>query len=111
MKVLLASVLAALALAVLPAMAVVNINTGTVTELESLHGIGAKKAKAIVDYRTKNGAFKSVDELEKVSGIGKATVEKLRKDITVGGAATPPSAKPVSAAAPTSKTGPAPKKP
>lgn len=111
MKVLFASVLAALALAVLPAMAVVNINTGTVAELEALHGIGAKKAQAIVDYRTKNGAFKRVEDLEKVKGIGKSTVAKLRKDLTVGGATPPVASKPVEAQAPATKNGKPPKKP
>lgn len=96
MKALLATVLTALALTVLPAQAVVNINTGNAVELEALPGIGAKKAQAIVDYRTKNGAFKSVDDLEKVSGIGKATVDKLRKEVVISGGSKP-AAKPVPA--------------
>lgn len=94
MKALLASTLAALALLTLPAQAVVNINTANATELEALPGIGAKKAQAIVEYRTKNGPFKSVDDLEKVNGIGKAMVEKLRKEASVS-AASKPTPKPV----------------
>lgn len=94
MKALLASTLAALALLALPAQAVVNINTANATELEALPGIGAKKAQAIVEYRTKNGPFKSVEDLEKVNGIGKAMVEKLRKEAVVGGASRP-AAKPI----------------
>lgn len=69
------------------AFAAVNINTATQVELETLRGIGPAKAKAIIDYRKKKGSFKSVDDLQGVSGIGPATVQKLRKDITVGGAA------------------------
>ena len=66
--------------------ATVNINTATQGELETLRGIGPAKAKAIIDHRKKNGLFKSADDLQKVSGIGPATVQKLRKDITVSGA-------------------------
>lgn len=89
------------------AFAVVNINTATQAELESLKGIGPEKAKAIIEYRTKNGAFKTVDDLDKVKGIGKATLDKLRPDISVGGAA----AKPAPAAAkPADKKAPEPKK-
>lgn len=64
----------------------VNINTAGQDELDGLKGIGPSKAKAIVDYRRKNGPFKSVDELEKVPGIGPATLQELRADVTVGGA-------------------------
>jgi competence protein ComEA len=67
------------------AFAAVNINTASQAELESLQGIGPAKAKAIIEYRKKKGSFKSVDDLQGVSGIGPATVQKLRKDITVGG--------------------------
>lgn len=69
------------------AYAIVNINTAAQAELETLQGIGPAKAKAIVEYRKKNGSFKSPDELEKVKGIGPAIMKKVRKDITVGGAA------------------------
>lgn len=62
----------------------VDINKADAKELASLKGIGQTKATAIVDYRNANGKFKSVDELVKVKGIGKATVEKLRDDIEVG---------------------------
>ena len=68
------------------AYAVVNINTATQAELETLQGVGPAKAKAIVEYRKKNGPFKSPDDLEKVNGIGPAIMKKVRKDITVGGA-------------------------
>uniref|UniRef100_UPI00403F023A helix-hairpin-helix domain-containing protein n=1 Tax=Candidatus Enterococcus willemsii TaxID=1857215 RepID=UPI00403F023A len=61
----------------------VNINTADTNELQTLTGIGAAKAQAIIDYREENGLFKSVDDLIKVSGFGEKTVEKLREDITI----------------------------
>ena len=67
------------------AYAAVNINTASQAELEMLQGIGPAKAKAIIEYRKKNGSFKSPDDLEKVKGIGPAIMKKVRKDITVGG--------------------------
>lgn len=67
----------------------VNLNTASQAELDTLKGVGPVKAKAIMDYRAKNGPFKSVDDLEKVSGFGKKTVDKLRADLTVNGAAAP----------------------
>ena len=78
------------------AFALVNLNTASVQQLTTLNGVGPVKAKAIVDYRSKNGAFKSVDDLKKVPGFGDKTVAKLRKDITVGGglATTSPAVKP-----------------
>lgn len=68
--------------------AAVNLNTATQAELESLEGVGPVKAQAIVDYRKKNGGFKSVDELEKVDGIGAATLENVRKNVSVSGKTT-----------------------
>ncbi len=89
------------------ALAAININTATQQQLESLSGIGPVKAKAIIDYRSKNGAFKSVDDLKKVSGIGDKTLEKLKKDISVTGASTAAPttavASPAKAAAPAGK--------
>ena len=66
----------------------VDINSATAAELsKALSGVGPGKAKAIVEYREKNGPFKSADELKKVKGIGKATVEKNRAVINVGASA------------------------
>ena len=65
------------------AFAVVNINTASQAELESLQGIGSAKAKAIIEYREKNGSFASIDELGKVSGIGSGTIKQLRDVVAV----------------------------
>ena len=61
----------------------ININQADLSQLQQLSGIGAKKAQAIIDYRTENGDFKSIDELGKVNGIGEKTVEKLKNSITI----------------------------
>ncbi len=61
----------------------ININTATRRELQKLDGIGEVKARAIIEYRERNGEFSSVDELVNVSGIGEKTLEKIRADITV----------------------------
>jgi competence protein ComEA len=61
----------------------VNVNTATATELEELPGVGEVIAQAIVDYRTENGPFTSVDQLVDVSGIGDATLESIRDLVTV----------------------------
>jgi competence protein ComEA len=61
----------------------VDINTATLSELESVKGLGPAKAKAIVAYREKNGNFKSLDELDNVKGFGKSSVDKLRGDLSV----------------------------
>jgi competence protein ComEA len=63
--------------------ALININTATATEFETLSGIGEVLAAAIVDYRTENGLFTSVDELEDVSGIGPSTLDEIRDQVTV----------------------------
>ena len=71
------------------AMAAVDINSASVAQLDQLPSIGPKTARAIVDYRKKNGGFKNVDELLKVKGIGEKTLLKLRPLVTVG---APPAA-------------------
>jgi len=63
----------------------VDLNTADAKSLEALDGIGPTKANAIVEYRKKNGGFKSVDELTKVDGIGDKTMDILRSQVTVGG--------------------------
>ena len=66
----------------------ININTASVSELETLTGIGAVKAQAIVDYRNQNGPFDSTAEIQNVSGIGEATYNNIKNHITVSGAAS-----------------------
>jgi competence protein ComEA len=67
------------------ALAVVNINTATKEELMTVKGIGEKRAQEIIDYRKKNGNFKSVDDLEKVPGVGPGLMKQIRPEVTVTG--------------------------
>jgi competence protein ComEA len=67
------------------AFAAVNLNTATKDELDAVKGIGPVKAQAIVDYRHKNGPFKSVDDLKNVNGFGEKSVAKMKADFTVSG--------------------------
>ena len=61
----------------------VNINTASKRELDALPGIGEVLAQRIIDYRSANGPFSTVDELTKVKGIGVKTLEKLKPYATV----------------------------
>ena len=61
----------------------VNVNSALATELEELPGIGEVIAQRIIDYRTENGPFATVDELLDVSGIGDAILESIRELVTV----------------------------
>jgi competence protein ComEA len=63
--------------------ALININTADATALEALPGVGEVTAAAIVQHRTENGPFATVDQLEDVSGIGPATLEEIRPHATV----------------------------
>lgn len=68
----------------LPAQtAVVNLNTATAKDLETLPGVGAKTAIRIVEYRQKNGPFKKIEELMNVQGIGEKSFLKLKAQLTV----------------------------
>jgi competence protein ComEA len=67
------------------AVAVVNINTASKEDLTTLKGVGDKRAQEIIDYRKKNGNFKSIDDLEKVPGIGPGLMKQIRSDVTVTG--------------------------
>ena len=61
----------------------VDINRASASELDALPGIGAKKAEAIVKYRSVHGAFEDVEGLLRVPGIGKKTLQKLRHRVLV----------------------------
>ncbi len=61
----------------------VNLNTATQEDLQTLTGIGPSKATAILEYRETVGKFKEVDELKQVTGIGDKTFERLRDSISV----------------------------
>lgn len=71
------------------AFAAVNVNTADKAQLESLKGIGPVKAQAIIDYRAQHGPFRSLEDLDKVPGIGKATLEKIKDDVSFSGASAP----------------------
>lgn len=63
----------------------VNINKASKDQLKALKGIGDTRAQDIIDYRTKNGDFKTIDDLEKVKGVGPGTMKQIRANITVSG--------------------------
>lgn len=61
----------------------VDLNTATLEQLDGLPGIGPVLAQRILDWRTANGRFSSVDELGEVNGIGEVTLGELRQAVTV----------------------------
>jgi competence protein ComEA len=63
--------------------ALININQATLKELTSLPGIGKKRANDIIAYREKNGKFTNIEDLKKVDGIGKDTLEKIKDHIVL----------------------------
>ena len=69
-----------------PAKPVINLNTATLDQLETLPGIGRKTAERILEHRTKVGSFKRIEELMNVKGIGEKSFLKLKPLIV----ATPP---------------------
>lgn len=74
-----------LSLGSISVFAATDLNTATAAELQKINGIGPKKAEAIIEYRKKT-PFKSVEDLDKVPGFGKSTLEKVKKDLTVSDA-------------------------
>lgn len=87
MKKTILSLLIALTLS-FSAFAAVNINTASQAELQTLNGIGASKASAIIKYRKENGNFKSVNDLGNIKGIGPKIIKKIGKNATVSGKTT-----------------------
>lgn len=62
---------------------IININTATLEELQTLSGVGESKAKSIIEYREENGTFNTIEDIKNVSGIGDAMYEKIKDSITV----------------------------
>ncbi|HGD0214581.1 helix-hairpin-helix domain-containing protein [Streptococcus agalactiae] len=60
-----------------------NLNKADLSSLQTISGVGAKRAQDILDYRDSQGGFKTIDDLKNVSGIGEKTLEKLRQDVTI----------------------------
>jgi len=62
----------------------VNINTASAAELETLPRVGPSTAQRIIAYRQEHGPFATIEEIQNVSGIGPATFEQLKDLITTG---------------------------
>jgi len=61
----------------------VNINTATAAELQTLPGIGEQRAQSIISFREKHGSFSNIEELMNISGIGPGIMERVRESVTV----------------------------
>nr|WP_244833414.1 helix-hairpin-helix domain-containing protein [Clostridium sp. BJN0001] len=59
----------------------ININTADAEGLKKINGVGDAKAKKIIEYREKNGKFKSIDEIKNIGGIGEKTFEKMKSQL------------------------------
>jgi competence protein ComEA len=84
----LAALLAASALAAGGITGVVNVNSATADELALLPGVGPAKAQAILEHRKAHGAFKRIEDLGEVKGIGDKALERLRPHVTLDGKTT-----------------------
>lgn len=62
----------------------ININTADLSGLDKIPGVGPAIAQRIIDYRTQNGNYQTIEDIKKVKGIGDATFEKMKNTITVG---------------------------
>ena len=62
---------------------VVNLNTASIAELESLPGVGSVRARAIIAERKRRGGFESVEQLAAVKGVGPKLLERLRPQVTL----------------------------
>ena len=61
----------------------ININSASVSELDTLPGIGPATAQKIIDYREENGSFESIEDIKDVSGIGDSKFEQIKDMIAV----------------------------
>jgi len=86
----------------------VNINTANSAELQQVPGIGPATAEKILQMRKSYGAFKSVDDLLSIRGLGPKRLEKMRKYLTVGKPAPPKSSQPNSSSSPAHRSSLAP---
>jgi competence protein ComEA len=66
-----------------PSRPAINLNTATIEQLDSLPGIGRKTAELIIEYRTKSGGFKRIEELMNVKGIGEKSFLKLKPLVVI----------------------------
>ncbi len=64
--------------------ALINLNTASAQQLDTLPGVGAKVAARIIEYRQKNGPFKKIEDLMNVRGIGEKNFLKIKDRLTVG---------------------------
>jgi len=66
-----------------PALAALDLNSATRSELEAVPGIGPVKAVAILDYRLAHGPYRNLDELQRVRGLGPASVARLKPYLSI----------------------------
>ena len=64
--------------------ATIDLNSASVSDLESLPGVGRRTAERIVEYRQKNGSFKKIEELMNVKGIGEKNLERIQPHLSLG---------------------------
>jgi competence protein ComEA len=75
-----------------PAPAKININTASAEQLTALPGVGERLAGRIVEYRQKQGPFKSTQELLNVKGVGEKNFQKIQGQLSVADASSRPGA-------------------